>query len=41
MSATPITPGRAYRVTWRGRVLILLADHPCQAINLALEIFNV
>lgn len=39
MSATPITPGRAYRVTFRGHVLTILADHPCQAINRALEIY--
>lgn len=40
MTATPITPGRAYRVTHAGTTYIVLAAHPCDAIVIVLENSN-
>ena len=37
MTATPITPGRAYRVTFRGQCFTVLASHPCDAILIILN----
>lgn len=36
MKATPITPGRAYRVTHAGRSYTVLAAHACDAIVIVL-----
>lgn len=36
MTATPIAPGRAYRVTHAGRTHIVLAAHACDAIVIVL-----
>lgn len=38
MSAHPIIPGRAYRVRWQGRTLIVLADHPVSALIAMMEV---
>jgi hypothetical protein len=35
MMATPLIPGRAYRVTYHGQAHIVLAPHPCAALILA------
>jgi hypothetical protein len=39
MFATPIIPGRLYRVRCAGRVLEVIAPHGCDAICRALPIF--
>ncbi len=41
MIATPIIPGRSYRVTCRGQSLTVLAAHACDAILTYLEIHYV
>jgi hypothetical protein len=38
MSATPIQPGRSYRVRGMGLDLVILAAHPCDAICTAIDI---
>jgi len=40
MKATPLIAGRAYRVTWRGQSITVVADHPCTAIINAIEVFT-
>lgn len=37
MSATPIIPGRAYRVRGAGLDVAVIADNGCDAIGIALE----
>jgi hypothetical protein len=37
MSATPITPGRSYRVKGCGFDLIVLAKHPVDALLIVME----
>lgn len=39
MSATPIIPGRAYLVRFQRQTLIVAANHPCQALTIALDVF--
>ncbi len=39
MYATPLDPGRRYRVHYAGRTLDVLAAHPCDAINAAIDHF--
>ncbi len=41
ISARPIIPGRAYRVTSHGRALTVLADHPCIAIIRAINAWRI
>jgi hypothetical protein len=36
MIATPIIPGRAYRVTYHGKTITILASHACEAIRIAM-----
>lgn len=39
MSATPITPGRAYRVKFQGQTFDVIAAHGCDAICAVLDLF--
>jgi hypothetical protein len=41
MLATPITPGQAYRVTYQGRTLDVLAAHGCDAICTVLDFLGL
>lgn len=44
MIASPVIPGRAYRVRGTGLDLCIAASHPCDAIRIAItikEIFHV
>ena len=40
MTATPLIPGRSYRVSYRGHAITVLAAHPCSAIAIALDVFE-
>lgn len=40
MKATPILPGRSYRVWFRRQTLVVNACNPCEALCIALEIFG-
>lgn len=40
MSATPLIPGRLYRVRGSGLDLGVLASHPCEAICIGLEVLE-
>jgi len=40
MSATPLIPGRLYRVRGAGLDLEVLASHPCEAICIGLEVLE-
>lgn len=37
MIATPIVPGRLYLVRWHHGVRLVVAPHPCRAIEIASE----
>lgn len=37
MKSVPIIAGRLYRVTGHGLNLTIIARHPCDAINIAVE----
>ncbi|QII84241.1 hypothetical protein G3T20_05715 [Bordetella hinzii] len=41
MTATPIIPGRAYRVRFQRLALVVITSHPCQALSIALDAFAV
>ena len=41
MSATPITPGRAYRVRGAGQDVVVLARHAADAICIVLAAMQV
>lgn len=41
MSATPIKPGRAYRIKHQGKAITVLATNPVAAILTYLETCNV
>jgi hypothetical protein len=41
MFITPIFPGRAYQVRFRGRTLTVLAAHPCDVIGVVLRAYGV
>ena len=38
MSATPLIPGRLYRVRGSGLELDVIATHPCEALCIAIDI---
>lgn len=40
MRATPIIPGRLYRVTGAGLNLLIVASHPCAALCTALSLIG-
>jgi len=37
MAATPIIPGRVYRVRGCGLDLNVIATHPCEALRIAID----
>lgn len=41
MSAIPMIPGHAYRVRYHGQAIMVLATHPCDALAIALDVFEM
>ncbi len=40
MRASPLVPGRAYRVCCQQQAFVVLATNPCEAIVIALDVFG-